>query len=75
MFLDFEVLSENEINANIFNTNKNTTNAIAVIRTKSTKKLQVQTFFNSVNANYLSANSYDVGDKIKLAFKYKSGRY
>jgi hypothetical protein len=73
IFLDFKVLSEDEINANIFNTNKNTTNAIAIIRTKSTKKIQVQTFFNSVNANYVSINPYDVGDEIKLAFKYKSG--
>jgi len=73
LFLDFKVLSEGEINANIFNTNKNTTNAIAVIRTKSTKELQVQTFFSSVNVNYVSTNPYNVGDKIKLAFKYKSG--
>ena len=73
IFLDFKVLSEDEINANIFNTNKNTANAIAVIRTKSTKKIQVQTFFNSVNANYLATNTCDIGDRIKLAFKYKSG--
>ena len=72
VFLDFKILTEDEINCNIFNTNKNTTNAIAVIRTKWSKLLQVQTFFNSVNVNYLSTNTYNVGDKIKLAFKYKN---
>ena len=71
IFLDFKVLSENEINANIFNTNKNTTNAIAVIRMNS--KIQVFTFFNSVNENYSATNTCDIGDRIKLAFKYKSG--
>tara|TARA_R110001599_G_scaffold352768_2_gene588512 strand:+ start:960 stop:1793 length:834 start_codon:yes stop_codon:yes gene_type:complete len=73
IFLDFKVLSENTVNANIFNTNKNTTNSIAVIRTRSTQKISVQTFFNSVNVNYLSTNTYSVGDRIKLAFKYKNG--
>ena len=73
IFLDFKVLSEDEINANIFNTNKNTANAIAVIRLKSVEKIQVQTFFNSVNENYLATNTCDIGDRIKLAFKYKSG--
>ena len=73
LFLDFKVLTEDTVNCNIFNTNKNTTNAIAVIRTRSSKKIQVQTFFNSVNANYLAISTCDIGDRIKLAFKYKNG--
>jgi hypothetical protein len=73
VFIECKVNGEDNPTGNIFNTKKQTSNAISIIRTKSNKKISVRLYKSSIESVLTSTSSINLNEIVKIGFKYKSG--
>jgi hypothetical protein len=73
IFIECNVLSDSNNFANIFNTKKQVTNAIVLMRIKSSSKFRFEIFASSAYLALLTTNTYTLNQNVKIAIRYKSG--
>ena len=61
--------------ANLINTEKNVITSFAISYIKATKKIQCSIFDNSVEKGVISGGTFEIGDRFRVAYAYKSGNF